>query len=124
MRPVSDVRRAQALVEAGWPLLTIANELGVSRAAIRDWRNTGFEQVIARRQRRGGCDAVERARADPAAYAYLFGQYLGDGTIDRNQNGVYKLRIFCFSGYPGIIARTIATARGRCPATSRSGLDW
>jgi hypothetical protein len=131
MRPISDVRRAQALVEAGMPLLQVAAELGVSRAAVRAWRDHGFDRTVAERQVRGWvaggldrgrelrrnhlCDAIGRARRDPAAYAYLFGQYLGDGSIDRGKNGVYKLRVFCFSGYPGIVARVVATARAIIP---------
>src|SRR5215204_592697 len=129
MRPVSDIRRAQALVEAGWPLLTVATELGISRAAIRDWRDQGFDQAVAERQSRHPghaagssglnvglpgshlCDAVARAERQPDAYAYLLGQYLGDGTIDWCRREVYKLRVFCDSRYPGIIGRIIAAAR-------------
>ncbi|HYF46586.1 MAG TPA: helix-turn-helix domain-containing protein, partial [Acidimicrobiales bacterium] len=115
MRPVSDIRRAQALIEAGWPLLTVAQELGVSRAALRDWRDRGFERVIAERLHRHAeyrwrdpaidvgtgppgshpCIAPGLALADPDAYAYLLGQYLGDGTISRCRREVYKLRVFC-----------------------------
>jgi hypothetical protein len=132
MRPVSDVRRAQALVEAGVPLLTIANELGIARATIRDWRDSGFERVIAERQWRHPefqrrdplgthldvgppgshrCVAEDLARASPGAYAYLLGQYLGDGTISRGPRSVYRLRIFCCSDYPGIIGRVVAACR-------------
>ena len=134
MRPVSDIRRAQALVEAGWPLLTVAKELGISRAAIRDWRDRGFNAAVAYRQYRhdasyGGdrqglevgppgshpCGAEDRAARESSAYAYLLGQYLGDGTISLARRGVYKLRIFCCSDYPGIIGRVIATARALVP---------
>jgi hypothetical protein len=133
MKPVADIRRAQALVEAGWPLLRVSHELGISRAAIREWREAGFDWVIADRQQRHPglsglpgtldvgppgshqCVAEALAAGDPAAYAYLLGQYLGDGTIDRCRREVYKLRIFCFSGYPGIIARTVATTRAIVP---------
>jgi hypothetical protein len=119
---------SQVLVEAGWPLLTVADELGLSRAAIRAWRDRGFDRVVAERRFRHpvvsrlgnldvgppgshDCVATTLARAEPGAYAYLFGQYLGDGTIDRCRREVYKLRIFCDSRYPGIIARIIAAAR-------------
>jgi hypothetical protein len=128
MRSIGEIRRAQALVEAGWPLLTVSNELGISRAAIRSWRDRGFNRAIAERQRRHptlstlphldagppgshACVAEDLARAQPGAYAYLLGQYLGDGTIDRCQREVYKLRVFCDSRYPGIIGRIVAASR-------------
>lgn len=38
------------------------------------------------------------------SYAYLLGQYLGDGFVARLRKGVYALRIFSFSGYPDIVA--------------------
>jgi hypothetical protein len=45
-----------------------------------------------------------RQRADPAAYAYLLGQYLGDGWIDLNgKRGVYRLVIACCAAYPRIV---------------------
>ncbi len=61
------------------------------------------------------CDAIERARRDPGAYAYLFGQYLGDGSISVGRRAVYRLRIFCCSDYPGIIGRVVGTARAVLP---------
>jgi hypothetical protein len=133
VRSVDEIRRAQALVEAGWPLLTVSEELGISRAAIRDWRDQGFDAVVAKRVRRGwstsgadhgldvgvagshSCDAIERARNDPQAYAYLFGQYLGDGTIDRCRGHVYKIRFFSDAKYPGIVGRIVATGRAVLP---------
>jgi len=118
MRPVSDIRRAQALIEAGWAVQAAARELGIPRSTVKTWVERGFDEVLngpMRRRAVAECDAVDRAQADPAAYAYLFGQYLGDGTIDRYARGVYKLRVFCCSDYPGIIGRVIATGRAVLP---------
>jgi hypothetical protein len=67
------------------------------------------------RQHASDDDAVQRANSGPPEYAYLLGQYLGDGTIDRNKNGVYKIRFFCCSHYPGITGRVVATARAVLP---------
>ena len=47
-------------------------------------------------------------------YAYLFGQYLGDGMLTACPRGVWRLRIFTASAYPGIIdecARAMAAVR-------------
>lgn len=135
MRPIADIRRAQVLVEAGWPLLRVAQELGLARATIRGWRDEGFDRLIASRQETHPnadlrdhpdrldvgspgthpCVAPSLAEAVPEAYAYLLGQYLGDGTVSRMPKSVYKLRIFCCSHYPGIIGRTVGTARAIVP---------
>jgi len=134
VRPASDIRRAQALLDAGLPLAAIAAEVGVARATIRAWRAAGFDQLIATRTSGypglGGdgpgrldvgppgshpCTAADLAARDAAAYAYLFGQYLGDGTISRGPRDVYRLRLFCCAHYPGIVARCVATARAVLP---------
>ena len=98
MRPVSDIRRAQALIEAGWPVLRAARELGLPRSTVRDWAKRGFDETVGgpmRRHQTVGCAAQTRAEAEPSTYAYLFGQYLGDGTIDLCPRNVYKHRILC-----------------------------
>ena len=41
--------------------------------------------------------------APPAAYAYLLGQYLGDGHIVRCRKEVYRLEVACCRLYPAII---------------------
>jgi hypothetical protein len=118
MRPADDVRRAKALVEAGVPVLRAARELGIPRSTVKTWKERGFDAVLEgpmRRAQSSACDAVERAQRDPSAYAYLFGQYLGDGSIQYGKNGVAKLRVFGFSGYPGIIGRVVATTRAIVP---------
>lgn len=43
------------------------------------------------------------ADIDQRAYAYLLGQYLGDGCISRIGSG-FRLRLACCNAYPGIIA--------------------
>jgi hypothetical protein len=52
--------------------------------------------------------ACQRCREEPAlppaaAYAYLLGQYLGDGCISAHPRGVYALRIACCDAYPGVM---------------------
>jgi hypothetical protein len=48
-------------------------------------------------------------------YAYLLGQYLGDGFIARLRKGVFALRIFSFSGYPAIIDECVHAMRAVMP---------
>jgi hypothetical protein len=44
-----------------------------------------------------------RAAAPPPAYAYLLGQYLGDGSIVHTGRGVYRFFLACCAAYPDIV---------------------
>jgi hypothetical protein len=57
----------------------------------------------------------------PVTYAYLFGQYLGDGTIARHRRGVFRLVISCCDQYPGIVAECAAATERVLP---RSKVDF
>jgi hypothetical protein len=41
---------------------------------------------------------------DRFVYAYLFGMYLGDGSLSLMKRGVYRLRVSCADDYPGVMA--------------------
>jgi hypothetical protein len=87
-------QRASELLATGLSLNRTSQELGVSRAAIRDWRDHPERPAAA------PCPAPA---APSAAYAALLGFYLGDGCVSRVRS-VYSLRISCDLSYPGIIA--------------------
>jgi hypothetical protein len=93
--------RALHLLEAGWSLNSVSKELGVSRAALREWRDHGIEP----RGRPRACSVCggEGLREVAASYALLLGYYLGDGCISK-VGRTYCLRVSCDRGYPGIIA--------------------
>lgn len=75
-----------------------SKQLGVSRAAIRDWVRNPTPTPNSR-------TAVPDVKAlDPWAYAHLLGLYLGDGHIAAMRRGVHQLRITCDDKYPRIIA--------------------
>jgi hypothetical protein len=88
------------LLDEGWSLNSASKYLGVSRSALRDWRDNG---VDPHGRRPAACFVCAgRACADSAAYAALLGYYLGDGCVSR-QRSTYSLRISCDEGYPGIV---------------------
>jgi hypothetical protein len=90
-----DVRsRALALVGSGHSLNAVSRATGVSRAALRAWRDDGAE----RKSR-----APDPLRTDVREYPYLLGLYLGDGCLSRQPNGVHALRIACADAWPGLI---------------------
>jgi hypothetical protein len=104
MRRPEEVARVRVLAGAGLNNCEIARITGIPRGTIRDWvrGKTRVPRV------RGGCprcghDAHDFSALPAAAYAYLLGVYLGDGTISRARRGVFVLRIVQDTRYPRII---------------------
>lgn len=100
MHPESLREQAIALLESGWSLNAASKHLGVSRAALRGWRDNG---IVPRGQPRLCFVCRGHACGDTAAYAALLGYYLGDGCVCR-QGRTYSLRVSCDETYPGIVA--------------------
>jgi hypothetical protein len=103
-RPPEDVDRVRALAVGGLNNCQIARTTGIPRGTVRDWVRGKTRPP----RLRGGCprcghDAHDFSRLPPAAYAYLLGIYLGDGTISRARKGVFALRIVQDTRYPRII---------------------
>jgi len=106
----------------------IARATGISRPTVREWR-LGKRRPV--RPSAGGpcdgsCDSVEHSVAFGDIYAYLLGQYLGDGMLSPGRRHVYRLRIACTAKYPEIIDEVIGsvgTIRGsdRVGTTDRGG---
>lgn len=98
-----DVRRQALELRPQYPTLAaLSRELGVSRATLRDWLADPEAAVADCVADCFVCSGV--ACPVPAVYAYLLGQYLGDGCIAVDGRGVAKLRIACADDYPGIAA--------------------
>ena len=100
---------------------------GVSRAQVRSWQRDGIEAVLsspmravsAREPHAGDvCDAMIDVPIAP--YAYLLGQYLGDGCISTQGRGNPKLRISTCDDYPGIREECIAAIRAVSPSSGVS----
>lgn len=104
-------QRALSQVATGRSLNAVARELGISRAAIREWQDRGVDPPPAT-----GCPRM--GGPPPAAeYAALLGFYLGDGCISPLAR-TYSLRVVCDDRYPGIISDVgslILAVRGRGP---------
>jgi hypothetical protein len=100
----------------------IERRTGVSRSTVRQWRR-GHGRMTVRPgdvDRCDTCGGVHRSEdLDGQLYAYLLGQYLGDGCIWRSSlTGACYLRISCDAQYKGIIAEcagAIESVRGRGP---------
>jgi hypothetical protein len=121
MRSAEDVHRVFRLAEQGNSQAEIARRVGVARATVRDWLNAGETAVLSRPMRvgratrapcEGRCNPMQGI--DEPAYAYLLGQYLGDGCISRIGGG-FRLRISCCDAYPRIMAETADSIRRVVP---------
>jgi hypothetical protein len=84
----------------------ISRLTGIPRETVRGWRWNIRDGKPHRRSRypdRGCPGSHDFSSLPPKTYSYLLGMYLGDGCISRHDRGVWRLRIFTDSQYPGII---------------------
>lgn len=130
--PPAHVALVRALAREGLNASEIAAATCISRSTIRGWlanRPDGPPWSPCPR-----CNT--EAELDEAAYVYLLGLYLGDGTISKQRNGVYRLRIFQTAKYHDLIAecrtemqlvlpnRVAVLRRGGCVEISSYSKHW
>lgn len=132
--PSAHVALVQSLAGEGRNASEIAAATGISRSTIRGWlapssARTGTPWTPCPR-----CNP--EAELDPAAYVYLLGLYLGDGTISRQRNGVSRLRIYQTAKYHDLIAecrlemqlvlpnRVAVLPKGGCVEISSYSKHW
>jgi hypothetical protein len=124
VRSAADVHEVFRLRAQGLSQHAIAREAGVSVSTIKRWLGRGEEALLDVDRRSvqcagpGNCALVRDVPHD--AYAYLLGQYLGDGHIVHNHRGVYRMEIFCCAAYPNIIEEC-ADAIARVLPTGKVG---
>jgi hypothetical protein len=61
------------------------------------------------------CDSAARSPTTGPAYAYLLGQYLGDGCLGAFPRGVWSLRIACGDAWPGVKEECISAIKAVHP---------
>jgi len=100
--PRAHVDVVKALAGNGRNASEIAAATGISRSTVRGW--LGQSRMCAPRPPWVSCPRCnEQAELDEAAYVYLLGMYLGDGTISRQRNGVIRLRIYQTARYVNLV---------------------
>ncbi len=107
MRSEDDVHEVFRLGAAGLSVANVAARTGVSSSQVRSWLRQGETAVLGTpRQSRRRCQDAVRCTLTQLVprpeYAYLLGQYLGDGHISTMRNGVHRLRITTCDDYPNI----------------------
>lgn len=99
MYPPHVREEALRLLAQGRSLNAVGAALGVSRSALREWRDRGIEP----RSVSSTCPrCADEMLEDAESYVLLFGYYLGDGCISASR-GTFALRVSCDARYPGII---------------------
>jgi hypothetical protein len=95
---------ARELFLLGKSKKAIAELLGVSRATVREWcaGDLPSDSPEFRTARCCRCTDPPAPPADEPSYAYLLGQYLGDGHVTVTER-VPKLRIACAADYSDIM---------------------
>jgi hypothetical protein len=91
MRPEIDKRVVAHLAAADLGASEIAYIAGLPRSTVRDWLRAPPQPRMI---------SVDSDSFPKAEYSYLLGFYLGDGTISRYRNGVYRLRVKTDSHIP------------------------
>jgi hypothetical protein len=115
-----DVRRvALTAIRSGQSISAVSRATGVSRAALRSWRDGTQVNHTSDCPR---CGPDPRKPAPEAAYTYLLGQYLGDGTLSPGRGDVWSLRIACADSWPAIMAECTSAVRALRPGNSVSHL--
>ena len=100
MRPTADVERVFALAADGLTRVEIAARVGIGQTTVSRWLRKGRDEVLGSPRRVVACP---RETVPHRPYAYLLGQYLGDGSIVHTRRGVYRLFISGCADYPGIV---------------------
>jgi hypothetical protein len=117
---IANYKAVMALFGTGLSDYKIAERTGVKRGTVRNWRLAGKPPSTVQRDELASAWSVR----DGAAYCYLLGTYLGDGTVCVQQ-GTW-LQIVNDQRYPGIsneiLAAMATTFPGRAPRMHPSSL--
>jgi hypothetical protein len=106
MRTATDKNSVLELVELGLSDAEITRRTGIPYSTARRWRLTHRPDIaksVGVSACSGQCANVGRALMFPDTYAYLLGQYLGDGHLSEHRRHVFRLRVTCTEAYPDII---------------------
>lgn len=113
-----DITNALDLVSSGLSDYEVSRRTGIPRSTILNWRRGQVPSLHGPHSRCSRCADGGAQLVPASSYAYLLGQYLGDGCLFKVGQGSYGLRIYSDASYPGIIdecCEAIEAIRGRRP---------
>ena len=108
MHPPETYQRALRLHASGLSFTQVVRQVGLPRGTVAHWiygsraRQTAKLRAEQPTRACAGCTRDPGDLDDPRAYAYLLGQYLGDGHLVTSAR-VPVLRVYCANAYPAII---------------------
>lgn len=108
---------ARSRLAAGATLSEVSRARGVSRAAIRQWRDRSPGTTPHRSIEDCPRCTLTTPLVGPA-YSHLLGCYLGDGCLSALPRGVFALRVSCDAKYPRVISDVQASIRQVRPASA------
>lgn len=117
--PMHDEARVSAALDlrsAGLDATEIGRRLGVPKSTVQYWCRGGRREL--RRREPDTCPRCHGLPLDEAAYAYLLGQYLGDGHITTGHGRPTTLRVACADDWPGVADEVARAMSAVLPARS------
>ena len=99
-------KQALTLISSGLTLSEVSRRTGVSRAALKVWRDdpeAALNPAMVSDCPR--CDVPPALPEPLSSYAYLLGLYLGDGcisTVGLPEKKIWALRVICADAWPGL----------------------
>jgi len=115
VHPQEYVDEARRLYATGLTAADVARLMGLPWKTVAHWcrgdrRPPGVDRVA--------CPRCTGSPLDEERYAYLLGQYLGDGHITTSKRNVHCLSIFCADVWPGVRAE-VESALGAVAPNSK-----
>jgi hypothetical protein len=122
MHPRARVDEARRLYATGLTAAEVARTMGLPWGTVAHWcRGDRRRSTDVERGHRAGCPRCTEAPLNEERYAYLLGQYLGDGHITTDaRKEVHCVSIFCGDAYPGIRAEVASALSAVLPASKVS----
>jgi hypothetical protein len=119
MHPKERVERARRLYATGSTAADVARLMGLPWSTVRHWCRGDRRSESAQRPIRTACPRCTGAPLNEERYAYLFGQYLGDGHIVHSQR-TCRFSITCSDAWPGVRDEVEAAMHAVLPTSSTS----
>lgn len=113
------VEEARRLHASGLTAADVARLMGLPWSTVAHWCRGDRRSATSERPVRAACPRCTGASLDHERYAYLLGQYLGDGAIV-DVRRTSRLTITCADNWPGVRAEVVAVVSAVLPTSSVS----
>jgi hypothetical protein len=119
MHPKNRVDEALRLHATGLTAADVARSMDLPWSTVANWCRGDRRSATAQRPDRSACPRCTDALLDEEQYAYLLGQYLGDGHIVYSQR-TCRFAVTCSDAWPGIREEVRAAMTAVLPTSSVS----